>query len=134
EALMFLSYESEEENEFVLEKLSVISGNIPTACVCMRIKEELKTEACTGNGPVEAVFNCIARITNLKPALKAYSINAKSSGVDAQGQVDVDLEFKGRKFHGKGLSTDVIEASAQAFVSAYNAIYRSLKVEERKMA
>lgn len=52
--------------------------------------------------------------------------------MDAQGQVDVDLEFKGRKFHGKGLSTDVIEASAQAFISAYNAIYRSLKVEERK--
>lgn len=100
----------------------------------MRIKEELKTEVCTGNGPVEAVFNCITRITNLKPVLKAYSINAKSSGVDAQGQVDVDLEFKGRQFHGKGLSTDVIEASAQAFVSAYNAIYRSLKVEERKMA
>ncbi|HEB7585980.1 2-isopropylmalate synthase [Campylobacter coli] len=132
EALMFLSYENDEENELVLEKLSVISGTIPTACVCVRIKEELKTEACTGNGPIEAVFNCISRITGLNPVLKAYSINAKSSGVDAQGQVDVDLEFKGRKFHGKGLSTDVIEASAQAFISAYNAIYRSLKVEERK--
>ncbi len=134
EALMFLSYENEEENEFVLEKLSVISGNIPTASVCVRIKGELKTEACTGNGPVEAVFNCISRITALNCVLKSYSINAKSSGVDAQGQVDVDLEFKARKFHGRGLSTDVIEASAQAFISAYNAIYRSLKVEERKMA
>lgn len=99
---MFLSYENDEENELVLEKLSVISGTIPTACVCVRIKEELKTEACTGNGPIEAVFNCISRITGLNPVLKAYSINAKSSGVDAQGQVDVDLEFKGRNFMAKG--------------------------------
>ncbi|XGQ69784.1 2-isopropylmalate synthase [Campylobacter hepaticus] len=134
EALMFLSCENEEEHEFKLEKLNVISGSMPTACVCMRIKEELKTQACIGNGLIEAVFNCIAKLTDLESVLKTYTINAKSSGVDAQGQVDVDLEFQGRKFHGKGISTDVIEASAQAFISAYNAIYRSLKVQERKMA
>ncbi|MBM0637564.1 2-isopropylmalate synthase [Campylobacter sp. VicNov18] len=134
EALMFLSYENAQEHELKLEKLNVISGSIPTACVCLNMQGELKTESCTGNGPIEAVFNCIVRITALECVLKAYSINAKSSGVDAQGQVDVDLEFQGRKFHGKGLSTDVIEASAQAFINAYNAIYRSLKVQERKMA
>ena len=132
EALMFLSYES-EENDFELENLSVVSSSIPTASICMRIKNELKTMASIGNGPIEAVFECISKLTNLKCVLKSYAINAKSSGTDAQGQVDVDVEFGGKIFHGSGLSTDVIKASAKAFISALNAVNRSLKVAERKI-
>ncbi|TEY03567.1 2-isopropylmalate synthase [Campylobacter sp. US33a] len=135
EALMFLSQDMEDKAQFVLENLNVISGGkgvIPTASVQMLIDGELKTESSTGNGPVEAVFNCITRLTQIDCVLINYIINAKSSGVDAQGQVDVDVEFKGRKFHGKGLSTDVIESSAQAFISVCNAIYRALIIENAK--
>lgn len=135
EALMFLSQEKEEQTGFVLENLNVISGGkgiIPTASVQMSIDGELKTESSTGNGPVEAVFNCITRLTKIECLLKNYNISAKGSGVDAQGQVDVDVEFQGRKFHGKGLSTDVIEASAGAFVSVFNAIHRYLIIKDAK--
>lgn len=135
EALMFFSQEMQDKTQFVLENLNVISGAksiIPTASVQMFINQELKTESSTGNGSVEAVFNCISRLCNIKCKLVSYVINAKGSGVDAQGQVDVVVEFKKRKYHGKGLSIDVIESSAQAFVSVYNAIYRSLMIEEAK--
>lgn len=135
EALMFLSQDKEEQMGFVLENLNVISGAkgvIPTASVQMSIDGELKTESSTGNGPVEAVFNCITRLTQIECLLKNYNISAKGSGVDAQGQVDVDVEFKDRRFHGKGLSTDVIEASAEAFISVFNAIHRYLLIEDAK--
>lgn len=135
EALMFLSKDDEEQSQFILENLNVISGGksiIPTASVQIRIGKKTKTESDTGNGPVEAVFNCISRLTKIKCKLIHYTINAKGSGVNAQGQVDVVVEFKGRKFHGKGLSTDVIESSAQAFICACNAIYRNTLIENAK--
>lgn len=135
EALMFLSWHLQEQNYFELENLNVISGGkgiIPTASVQMRINGELQTESSTGNGPVEAVFECITRLTQIQCTLIHYTINAKGSGVDAQGQVDVDVEFKGRKFHGRGLSTDVIESSAQAFVNVFNALHKALMIENAK--
>jgi len=135
EALMFLSQDMEEKPHFVLENLNVISGGkntIPTASVQMCIDGEIKVESSTGNGPVEAVFNCITRLVDIECKLVNYAITAKGSGVDAQGQVDVDVEFRQRKFHGRGISTDVIESSAQAFISVFNAIYRSLMIENAK--
>ncbi|MCX2683639.1 2-isopropylmalate synthase [Campylobacter sp. MIT 21-1685] len=135
EALMFLSWDLQEHNHFELENLNVISGGrgiIPTASVQLRINTQLQTESSTGNGPVEAVFNCITRLTQIECKLIHYAISAKGSGVDAQGQVDVDVEFRGRKFHGRGLSTDVIESSAQAFVSVFNALHKALMIEDAK--
>ncbi|KAA6225497.1 MULTISPECIES: 2-isopropylmalate synthase [unclassified Campylobacter] len=132
EALMFLSQELQEKPRFVLENLNVISGGenvIPTACVQLNIDGCSKTMADIGNGPVEAVFNCLIKLVEIDCKLLNYVIGAKGSGVDAQGQVDVVMEFQGRKFHGMGLSTDVIEASTQAFINTFNAIAKAMQIE-----
>ncbi len=134
EALLFFA-NKEEENHFKLENMNVMSGGrstIPTASVKMRIGKRTRIESGTGNGPVDAVYNCITRLTNMKCKLKKYIITAKGAGMNAQGQVDVDVEYNGRIYHGKGLSTDVIESSAMSYIDALNSIYRAQLIEEEK--
>ncbi len=135
EALMFLSHEQEEDSQFSLDNLCVMSGGknmIPTASVRLKIGKRTRSESGTGNGPVDAVFNCIARLTGIKLQLDNFVISAKGSGMNAQGQVDVDVIYENRHYHGKGLSTDVIEASALSLISACNSIYRAQLIEAEK--
>ena len=135
EALLFLSHEQEVDTQFELDSLNVMSGGkniIPTASVRLKIGKRTRTESGTGNGPVDAVFNCIVRLTGIKLKLDSFVISAKGSGMNAQGQVDVDVVSEDRHFHGKGLSTDVIEASALALISACNSIYRAQIIKEEK--
>lgn len=110
-----------------LESVQVASGThmIPTATV--RIKkadatdEELFQEAGTGDGPVDAALKAIDRITKLRGRLKDYTIHAVSQGKDALGEVSVKADFgDGQLIGGKGASTDVIEASARAYLNAVN--------------
>ena len=135
EALMFFSQDEEEESQFKLDNLSVMSGGsniIPTASVRLRIGKRTRTESGTGNGPVDAVFNCINRLTGIKLKLESFQITAKGSGMNAQGQVNVDVIFEGRHYYGVGISTDVIEASALSLISASNSIYRAQMIEQEK--
>lgn len=135
EALMFFSQDQEEENQFTLDNLSVISGGkniIPTASVRIKIGKRTRTESGTGNGPVDAVFNCINRLTGIKLKLESFNISAKGSGMNAQGQVNVDVIYEGRHYYGVGISTDVIEASALSLISASNAIFRAQMIEQEK--
>ena len=136
EALLFFSPDKEEETQFELESLNVISGGknvIPTASVRLKIGKRTRTESGTGNGPVDAVFNCITRLTGIRCELTNYVIAAKGSGMNAQGQVDVDVMYQGRQYHGKGLSTDVIESSALALIHACNSIYRARIIADEKL-
>lgn len=135
EALMFFTNDKEEESQFKLDNLSVMSGAdniIPTASVRLRIGKRTRTESGTGNGPVDAVFNCINRLTGIKLKLESFQITAKGSGMNAQGQVNVDVIFEGRHYYGVGISTDVIEASALSLISASNSIYRAQMIEQEK--
>ena len=135
EALLFLSHEQEEDSQFELDNLMVLAGGknvIPTATVRLKIGKRTRTESGTGNGPVDAVFNCICRLTGFKIKLDNFVIAAKGSGMNAQGQVDVDVIYEDRHYHGKGLSTDVIESSALALISACNSIYRAQIIENEK--
>lgn len=135
EALLFFSHDDEKETQFTLDNLNVICGGkntIPTASVRLKIGKRTRTESSTGNGPVDAVYNCITKLTGIRYELVSYTIGAKGSGMNAQGQVDVDLKYKNRLYHGKGLSTDVIESSALALISACNSIYRTQLIESQK--
>lgn len=135
EALLFFSTNSQKDTRFVLDHMSVIAGDktvIPTASVRLKIGRRYRTESATGNGPVDAVYHCISRLTGIKLELSSFNIGAKGSGMDAQGQVDVDVKYNGRTYHGKGLSTDVIEAAALALIEACNTIYRAQLIEEKK--
>ncbi len=135
EALLFFTHDMQEQTQFALENLNVMCGGkgvIPTASVKMTIGNETITESGTGDGPVDAVFNCIKRLTNIECKLLDYNLSATSEGMNAQGQVDVVVLYNGRKYYGRGLSTDVIESSALAFVHACNSIYRAQIIEKEK--
>ncbi|MGN1393000.1 MAG: 2-isopropylmalate synthase [Succinivibrionaceae bacterium] len=135
EALLFFSQLHEEPEQFKLEYLSVLSGGecvIPTASITLNIGGELKTLATTGNGPVDAVYQCIYKLVNYKIILQKYEIKSKGQGKDALGQVDIIVNYNGKLFHGMGLATDIIQSSAQAMIHACNSIYRSNLVEIEK--
>jgi 2-isopropylmalate synthase len=77
-------------------------------------------DAACGDGPVDAVFKTIERITGFTVKLNDFLIRSVSSGEDAQGEARVEVEYHGRKQRGHAVSTDIIEAAAQAFLQAIN--------------
>jgi len=107
---------------YQLEYLHVYSGTtaIPTATVRLRIGEETREGASIGDGPVDAVYKSIAAVTKTNVKLLRYDIRAVTSGTEALGEVTVQLETAGRRTVGRGASTDVIEASAKAYVDGLN--------------
>jgi len=100
----------------------IVSGSstIPSATVRIEKGDKIFEDASRGDGPVDALYKAIDRITGLKPVLKEYKINAITGGKDAQGEVAVTLEIGGIRTSGKGVSTDVIEASGKAYINAIN--------------
>ena len=115
-------HKSELPEVFVLEYLNTASGTgtIPTATVRLKKGGQVRQEAACGDGPVDATYKAIDKITGLQVKLEDYSLRAISSGKDALGEVTVRLEHKGAKFLGRGTSTDIIEASAKAYLAALN--------------
>ncbi len=107
---------------FVLEYFNIISGNmsVPTATVRIKTDGETIEEAATGDGPVDAIFKAIDRVTSLKTTLKQFDIRAVTSGKQAMGDASVRVEIDGIIYQGKGSSTDILEASAKAYVNAIN--------------
>lgn len=81
--------------------------------------EEIEMKA-TGDGPVDAVCNAISKATNKKASLLSYNVSSITGGLDAQGDVTINLEIDGKKVLGRGVSTDIIEASAKAYLNAIN--------------
>jgi len=111
-----------EEPVYVLEYFHIVSGSstIPSATVRIKKGEQLCEDASRGDGPVDALYKAIDRITGISPVLKEYKITAVTGGQDAQGEVTVSLEAEGLKISGKGVSTDIIEASGKAYLNAIN--------------
>ncbi len=116
---------------YELEYLHALSGSgtVPSATVRLRVSlpgEELRSaqEASTGDGPVDACYNAINRITKMECLLTDYRITAVSRGGDSLGEVTVVLREEGgsAEAQGRGASTDIIEASALAYIAALNRI------------
>jgi 2-isopropylmalate synthase len=108
-----------------LDYLSVMTGTIPTASVRLirADNNEPISDAGTGDGPIDAMLKTIDRITGIKGNLQDYSVSSVSRGKDAIGEVSVRVQFNGdtgRIVTGKGVSTDIIEASALAYLNALN--------------
>jgi 2-isopropylmalate synthase len=107
---------------FKLVYINVVAGNVtvPTATVQMEVDGQLRQEADFGDGPVDATFKTIKKITRTKSKLLQFTIHAITSGTEAQGEVTVRLEEKGNTVIGQGADTDVIVASAKAYINALN--------------
>jgi len=110
------------EPVYALEYFHIISGSstIPSATVRVKKGDKVYEDASRGDGPVDALYKAIDRITGITPVLKEYKITAVTGGQDAQGDVAVSLEVDGLRIPGKGVSTDIIEASGKAYVNAIN--------------
>jgi 2-isopropylmalate synthase len=111
---------------FVLDYLSATAGpgTVPTATVKIfkndQEKPEIFQEAACGSGPVDAVYKAIDKIINMDIKLTDFSLRAVSSGEDALGEVILKAQYKGIIYLGKGTSTDIVEASAKAYMQAIN--------------
>ena len=109
-------------DQFHLSSLSVQSqtGETPNAQLVLQMGgQELQAEA-KGSGPVDAVFNAIEAVAKSGASLLIYSVNAVTEGTDSQGEVTVRLEKAGRIVNGLGADTDIIIASAKAYLHALN--------------
>jgi 2-isopropylmalate synthase len=124
-----------ETETYTLDYFNIQSGNtaVPTATVrilCGQSKAvtassqcpegERYEEAATGDGPVDAIFNAIDRALGLSTRLIEYAVQAVTPGKQALGEVMVGVEVEERKFTGRAASTDILEASAKAYVNAIN--------------
>ncbi len=99
------------------------SGTIASAVVCLWHQDgTICRDASVGDGPVDAVFKAIERITGVEVTLRDYRIRSVTVGEDAQGEAHIEADHNGRVVHGRAVSTDVIEASALAFLQVINRI------------
>jgi 2-isopropylmalate synthase len=113
----------------VNERLKLLSlkvcsetGEIPCAQVVLSLDGEEQAGAADGGGPVDATFKAIEGIVDSGTQLQLYSVNNITSGTDAQGEVTVRLEKGGRIVNGQGADTDIVIASAKAYINAVNKI------------
>jgi 2-isopropylmalate synthase len=99
------------------------TGTLPTAAVLMQHPDGRKVQdAACGDGPVNAVFRCIERVAGVDVTLRSYQVRSVTVGEDAQGEATVEAEHQGRLYRGRAVSTDIIEASARAFLNVINKI------------
>ena len=111
---------------YYLEDLKIVSGKkiVPEATVELRKGNRLLRESSSGDGPVDASYKAIDKITGIKCRLMDYSLKSITSGKDALGEVSVRIKAdKGLEISGRGSSTDVIEASVKAYLNAVNKLF-----------
>jgi len=110
---------------FVFHDFQIMSGSsmTPLAAVTLIKDDKELTDAATGNGPVDAVFNGIERIVAQQGILRDYDLKAVTMGRDALGEAMVRVEIAGAVYSGIGTSPDVIEASARAYLNAFNRFF-----------
>ncbi len=107
---------------FEFQQMEVISktGRVPSADIEISVKGESKSAQAEGDGPVDAIFKAIESVARSGADLQLYSVNAITQGTDSQGDVTVRLERDGRIVNGVGADTDIVAASAKAYLHALN--------------
>lgn len=102
---------------FVINAGSVIDG---TAIIKLRVGDEIVQQVAMGDGPVDAAFKAINKITGHEFSLASYQLNAITEGGDAMGECILHVSLNDRAVTGRGLSTDIIEATIRAYIHAVN--------------
>ncbi|HWO71602.1 MAG TPA: 2-isopropylmalate synthase [Actinomycetota bacterium] len=122
EAIVSEELGTSEADELVLESLQVAGGThlSPTATVRLRRGEEVVEESAMGDGMIDAACGAIQRAAGVEARLVSFNVSAVTSGSDALGDVVVQLDVEGRRVTGRGVSVDVVEASARAYLAAIN--------------
>lgn len=114
---------AEDQWQLMRYELKLEADGIPAATVTLRRGDEEVTDTFFGgDGPLDALFRVIERITGVRVMVRDYRVHSVSQGKDAQGESTIDLEYEGRLYRGRGVSTDTVEASTLAFLNAVNRI------------
>ncbi|MCC7366531.1 MAG: 2-isopropylmalate synthase [Dehalococcoidia bacterium] len=112
-----------DESGWRLDLVQVTAGDHSTPTATLRLVDpqgNIRTDAATGTGPVDAVYRAMNRITGLAPELTEFSVKSVTEGIDAQGEVTIRIEQDGRTYSGRASDTDIIVSSAKAYISALN--------------
>ncbi len=116
-----------EHYKLVSMKTHSETGETPSATVVMGEGAKERHAESLGSGPVDAVFRAIESIAGSGAELQLFSVNAITGGTDAQGEVTVRLKKEGRIVNGAGADTDIVVASAKAYINALNKLYSKLE-------
>lgn len=108
---------------FELIATQVISNEeLPTATVQMKRDEEIFKDSSTGDGPIDALYTVIRKITGFDVELLEYKISSNSRGKEALGRVSIQLKYKDKIYSARAIDTDIIKASALAYLNGINRI------------
>ncbi|HOX31866.1 MAG TPA: 2-isopropylmalate synthase [Spirochaetales bacterium] len=110
---------------FRLERFVINSGSSITAtsAVCLALRDGTREErVAVGDGPIDASFKAIDKIVGKRLVLEDFSLESVTGGKDAQGEAHVRIALDGRRYNGRGLSTDIVEASVRAYLAAINSM------------
>jgi 2-isopropylmalate synthase len=109
-------------------RLVAESGRVPTVTLSLKHgDEEASEEVSLGDGPFDALFHAVERITGVEVTCRDFNVHSVTVGKDAQAEVTVEVEHRGQIFRGRGVSTDSVEASVQAFLNAVNHVTAQLE-------
>lgn len=112
-------------DRFVINSGSTISA---TSAVRLAMQDGVLCERVSvGDGPIDASFKAIDKVVGKHPILEAFSLDAVTEGKDAQGEARVRIQCSGRRYNGRGLSTDAVEASIKAYVAAINVMTQDME-------
>lgn len=136
EAILFFDQQKQESSYYKLSYLQATAGReiIPSATVQLEVGDDTVTQAATGNGPVDAAFNAIMQIMGNDHELEVvdFKLDSKGEGADALAQVGIIAEYKGRRFHGIGLATDIVEAGVKALIFVLNNTHLADQIDQQK--
>ncbi|RPI06498.1 MAG: 2-isopropylmalate synthase [Ignavibacteriae bacterium] len=133
EAILETSSDAAEE-VYQLTNIQIVTGtNLrPTATIELKYGDQMIVDSATGDGPVDAAYKAIERITGVIGKLTEYSIKSVSLGHDAIGEVFVRVDFDGLLYNGRAASTDILAGSARAYLEALNRAMASKKRKEEQ--
>ncbi|XOV81411.1 MAG: 2-isopropylmalate synthase [Aestuariibacter sp.] len=135
EALVFFDQTKQTEAYFKLSYLHANAGKdvIPNATVRMLVGNDEIVESATGNGPVDAAFNAIIKLTGIENLdIVDFKLDSKGEGADALAQVSVIATYNGRRFSGIGLATDIVEAGVKALIYVLNNTHLADQIDQHK--
>ena len=102
------------------------------ADVRLMTPEGEKADAAVGDGPVDASLKAVERVVGLPISLKDYQIRAITAGKDALGEATLKVEYNGRLYHGRGISTDIVKSSVNAYINAVNSVFLAMELEQEE--
>lgn len=113
-----LSHLAQDAYKFISQRISTETGELPTAKIVFSKNGVEQSAQATGSGPVDAIFKAIESVAQSGATLQIYSVNAVTEGTASQGETSVRLSLDGKVVNGQGADTDVLVATAKAYLSA----------------